>query len=112
MVANHGGHRRLKMWQGSAAVASPSDVSSDAQASQPELYRIENFSPLPGGSTLPQIKDSCVAVKGKLSFSDVEKKQGCKVTVQFGITLRGAGFQPPNAKELLALNQVLPQLRH
>ena len=35
----------------------------DEQASQPELYSIENFSPLPGGSTLPQIKDACVAVK-------------------------------------------------
>ena len=55
------------------------DVASNAQASQPELYSIENFSPLPGGSTLPQIKDACVAVKRKLSFSDdeigiVEKK--------------------------------------
>ena len=40
------------------------------------------------------------------------KKHGCKVTVQIGIALRGAGFQPPNAKELLAINQVLPQLRH
>ena len=54
-------------------------VASNAQASQPELYSIENFSPLPGGSTLPQIKDACVAVKRKLSFSDdeigiVEKK--------------------------------------
>lgn len=39
------------------------DVSSNEQASQPELYSIENFSPLPGGSTLPQIKDACVAVK-------------------------------------------------
>ena len=55
------------------------DVSSNAQASQPGLYSIENFSPLPRGSTLPQIKHSCVAVKRKLSFSDedvgiVEKK--------------------------------------
>ena len=48
------------------------DVSSNAQASQPELYSIENFSPLPGGSALPQIKDACVAVKRKLSFSDEE----------------------------------------
>ena len=55
------------------------DIASNAQASQPELYSIENFSPLPGGSTLLQIKDACVAVKRKLSFSDdeigiVEKK--------------------------------------
>ena len=55
------------------------DVASNAQTSQPELYNIENFSPLSGGSTLPQIKDACVAVKRKLSFSDdeidiVEKK--------------------------------------
>lgn len=28
------------------------DVSSNAQASPSELYSIENFSPLPGGSTL------------------------------------------------------------
>ena len=31
------------------------DVASNAQASQPELYSIGNFSPLPGGSTLPKI---------------------------------------------------------
>jgi len=48
------------------------DVSSNAQASQPELYSIENFLPLPGVSTLPQIKDACVAGKRKLSFSDEE----------------------------------------
>ena len=55
------------------------DVASNVQASEPELYSIKNFSPLPGGSTLPHIKDACVAVKRKLSFSDdeisiVEKK--------------------------------------
>lgn len=48
------------------------DISFNVQASQPELYSIENFSLLPEGSTLPQIKDACVAVKRKLSFSDEE----------------------------------------
>ena len=45
------------------------DVSSNAQASQPGLYSIENFSPLPGGSTLPQIKDACEAVKKNARLS-------------------------------------------
>lgn len=55
------------------------DVVCNAPAPLSEPYIIDNFSPLPEGATLSQIKDACVAVKRKLSFSDdeiaiVEKK--------------------------------------
>ena len=75
------------------------DVGPNGQAHQPEPYSIDNLSPLP-----KEMKDACVAVKRKLSFSDdeiaiVEKRTSWKVTVQTGIDLREAEFLPQNANE-------------
>ena len=42
------------------------------QESQPTLFTVENLSPLPEGTALPQIKKACMAVKRKLCFSDEE----------------------------------------
>ena len=85
---------------------------------QHEPYSIENLSPLPEGATLQQIKDACVAVKRKISFSDDEivivekkKKTDYEVNVQIGIALRRGAFLPQNRKELPVLNPLLPQLR-
>ena len=61
---------------------------------QHESYSIENLSPLREGATLQQIKDACVALKRKASFSDAEivnvekKKTDYEVNVQIGIALR------------------------
>ena len=42
----------------------------------------------------------------------MEKKTLLQSNCADWFALRGAEFQPPNAKELLALNEVLPQLKH
>ena len=93
------------------------DVASNAQASQPELYGIENFSPLPGGSTLPQINDACVAVKRKLSFSDdevgiVEKKTRLQSNCADWYRFKRGRISAFKCKRVASLKPSTSPLRH